>query len=134
MASGTTAQGPVQVYANPHRVAAPPVARIGDGPRAFHRALPGYAVTPLVAAPALAAELGLDALWVKVESSRLQLPSFKILGASWAVSRLLAERFGALPDPPTIDDLRAALATTDPITFVAATDGNHGRAAARMAH
>src|SRR3954452_23806216 len=119
MAPGTTPQEPVQVYANPHRTAAPTVARIGDGPRAFHRALPGYAVTPLVAAPALAAELGLDALWVKVESSRLELPSFKILGASWAVSRLLVDRFGTLPDPPTLDDLRVAVSTDDPITFVA---------------
>ncbi len=106
---------------------------IGRDPRAFHRELPGYAVTPLVDAPTLAAELGLDALWVKVESSRLELPSFKILGAPWAISRLLVDRFGTLPDPPTLDDLRAALATDPPITLVAATDGNHGRAVARMA-
>jgi diaminopropionate ammonia-lyase len=123
----------VQVYANPRRVPEPPVADTGVDPRAFHRALPGYGVTPLVEASTLAAELGLDALWVKVESSRLGLPSFKILGASWAISRLLAERFPAVPDPPTLDDLRSALATADPVTFVAATDGNHGRAVARMA-
>ena len=129
----TSDQGPVQVYANSHRVAVPPAVRIGRDPRAFHRELPGYAVTPLIDAPALAAELGLDALWVKVESSRLELPSFKILGASWAISRLLVDRFGTLPDPPTLDDLRAALATDRPITLVAATDGNHGRAVARMA-
>src|SRR3954452_14797439 len=128
-----TSDQPVQVYANPHRVAVPPAVQIGRDPRAFHRELPGYAVTPLVDAPALAAELGLDALWVKVESSRLELPSFKILGASWAVSRLLVDRFGTLPDPPTLDDLRVAVSTDDPITFVAATDGNHGRAVARMA-
>ena len=131
MTSDTT--GPVQVYANSHRVAVPPAAQIGRDPRAFHRELPGYAVTPLIEAPALAAELGLDALWVKVESSRLELPSFKILGASWAISRLLVDRFGTLPDPPTLDDLRAALASDRPITLVAATDGNHGRAVARMA-
>jgi diaminopropionate ammonia-lyase len=123
----------VQVYANSHRVAVPPAVRSGRDPHAFHRELPGYAVTPLIEAPALAAELGLDALWVKVESSRLELPSFKILGASWAISRLLVDRFGTLPDPPTLDDLRAALATDRPITLVAATDGNHGRAVARMA-
>jgi diaminopropionate ammonia-lyase len=131
MTSDTT--GPVRVYANSHRVAVPPAMHIGRDPRAFHRELPGYAVTPLVDAPTLAAELGLDALWVKVESSRLELPSFKILGASWAISRLLVDRFGTLPDPPTLDDLRAALATDPPITLVAATDGNHGRAVARMA-
>ena len=72
----TSDTGPVQVYANAHRVAVPPTAPIRRDPRAFHRELPGYAVTPLVDAPALAAELGLDALWVKVESSRLELPSF----------------------------------------------------------
>jgi diaminopropionate ammonia-lyase len=129
----TSDTGPVQVYANSHRVAVPPAVHIGRDPRAFHRELPGYAVTPLIEAPALAAELGLDALWVKVESSRLELPSFKILGASWAISRLLVDRFGTLPDPPALDDLRAALATDRPITLVAATDGNHGRAVARMA-
>ena len=128
-----TSGAPVQIYANPHRVPVPPVARVAGTPRAFHRELPGYAVTPLVEAPALATELGLDAVWVKVESSRLELPSFKILGASWAVSRLLVDRYGTLPDLPTLDDLRAALATDVPITFVAATDGNHGRAVARMA-
>src|SRR5260370_97840 len=136
--SATTPAGPVQVYANPHRVPNPPathsaVTHTGGDPGAFHRELPGYAVTPLVDAPALAAELGLDALWVKVESRRLNLPSFKILGASWAISRLLVDRFGTLPDPPTLDDLRVALAADAPITFVAATDGNHGRAVARMA-
>ena len=131
--SAATASGPVQIYANPHRVPNPPVPHSSGNPRAFHRELPGYAVTPLVAAPALAAELGLDALWVKVESRRLELPSFKILGASWAISRLLVDRFGTLPDPPTLDDLRVALATDTPITLVAATDGNHGRAVARMA-
>ena len=122
----------VQVYANPHRVPVPPAARVGTGPREFHRKLPGYAVSPLVAAPALAVELGLDDLWVKDESSRLELPSFKILGASWAVSRLLVDRLG-VPDDATLHDLRAALATSEPVSFVAATDGNHGRAVARMA-
>jgi len=128
-----TSGEPVQVYANPHRVPNPPATQAGGDPRAFHRELPGYAVTPLVDAPELAAELGLDALRVKVESSRLGLPSFKILGASWAIARLLVDRYGTLPDPPTLDDLRVALATDSPVTFVAATDGNHGRAVARMA-
>ncbi len=123
----------VQVYANPSRVPAPAVAPIGDGPRAFHRRLPGYDVTPLVSAPGLAAELGLADVWVKNESSRLGLPSFKILGASWAVSRLLTERLGTEPTFSTLDELRAALAPLGALTLVAATDGNHGRAVARMA-
>jgi diaminopropionate ammonia-lyase len=126
----------VQVYANPRRVATPnavePGAIAGAGPRAFHRQLPGYTATPLVAAPSLAAALGVAELWVKDESSRLGLPSFKILGASWAVARLLIARFG-LPADASPDRLRDALAASSPLTLVAATDGNHGRAVARMA-
>jgi len=95
---------------------------------AFHRALPGYAPTPLTEVPALAAELGVGRLLVKDESSRLGLPAFKVLGASWAVARLLAPDGG----PRDLDELRAAVARR-PVTLVTATDGNHGRAVARMA-
>src|SRR4051812_42220912 len=119
--------GIVQVYANPGRVPRPPVPPVGDAPRAFHRRLPGYVPTPLVDAPALAAELGLARLWVKDESSRLGLPSFKILGASWAISRLLADRLGGEPRFSTVEELRAALGPLGALTLVAATDGNHGR-------
>src|SRR6201996_8007011 len=55
----------------------------GDA-RAFHRSLPGYAPTPLVPVPELAAEFGLGQLLVKDESARLGLAAFKVLGASWA--------------------------------------------------
>jgi diaminopropionate ammonia-lyase len=123
------------ILPNPGRVhvasAAP--ADGGDDPLALHRRLPGYAPTPLVRADALAASLGLGALWVKVESERLGLPAFKILGASWATYRLLASRLGHEPSWSTIDELRAALAPLGPLTLVAATDGNHGRAVARVA-
>jgi diaminopropionate ammonia-lyase len=106
-------------------------------PLAFHRRLPGYEPTPLRDVPSLAAELGLSRLWVKDESSRLGLPAFKMLGASWATYRLLLTRLAALglaePAWATVDELRAALAPLGPLTLAAATDGNHGRAVARMA-
>jgi diaminopropionate ammonia-lyase len=105
-----------------------------DTPSAqFHRRLPGYVPTRVVDAPALAAELGLAALVIKDESQRLGLPSFKILGASWAVYRLLVGRLGNEPEWQTLDDLRFALRPLGPLTLVAATDGNHGRAVAHMA-
>ncbi len=86
----------------------------GTDPARFHRALPGYRPTPLVEMPELAASLGVGRLLVKDESNRFGLPAFKILGASWAVER--------------------ALAGTPGVTaLVAATDGNHGRAVARLA-
>lgn len=126
------------ILRNPGRVApadfaSAPVAPVGPGPRTFHRRLPGYAPTPLVEAPSLAAALGVGRLWCKDESARLGLPSFKILGASWAVYRLVTERLGAAPAWEDLDGLRAAVATLGPLSLVAATDGNHGRAVARMA-
>jgi diaminopropionate ammonia-lyase len=102
-------------------------------PLAFHRRLPGYAPTPLVSAPELAAELGLGQLHVKVESSRLGLPAFKLLGASWATYRLLVEWLGHEPTWASLDDLRTELAPLGALTLTTATDGNHGRAVAHMA-
>jgi diaminopropionate ammonia-lyase len=105
----------------------------GGSPAALHRRLPGYAPTPIIEAPGLATELGLAVVSVKDESSRLGLPSFKILGASWAVYRLLVARLGHEPVWRDLDELRAALAPLGALTLIAATDGNHGRAVARMA-
>ena len=82
--------------------------------RAFHPNVPGYAPTPLTELPALATELGVGQVFVKDESERFGLPAFKALGASWAVHQVLERHPG-------------------PVTLVTATDGNHGRAVARMA-
>lgn len=50
-----------------------------------------YAVTPLHALPALAAELRIGALHIKDEGHRLGLGSFKALGGSYVVVRLVLE-------------------------------------------
>lgn len=93
---------------------------------AFHRGLPGYARTTLVDAAPLAHALGLERLYVKDESHRFGLPAFKFLGASWAISQLL----GGGSDVAKL----AAHARTQGIDrLTTATDGNHGRAVARMA-
>ncbi|HMJ75426.1 MAG TPA: pyridoxal-phosphate dependent enzyme, partial [Iamia sp.] len=105
----------------------------GPTPRDFHRRLLGYEPTPLVDAAELAADLGVGRLWVKDEAWRLGLPAFKMLGASWASYRLLVSRLGAEPEWSSVDDLAAALTPLGPLTLVAATDGNHGRAVARTA-
>lgn len=102
-------------------------------PRDFHRRLPGYAPTPLVDAPHVAAALGVRRALVKDESRRLGLPAYKILGASWATYRALEERFGPFRPWDHLTDLAAQLYPHVPLTLVAATDGNHGRAVARMA-
>jgi diaminopropionate ammonia-lyase len=96
--------------------------------RAFHRGLAGYAETPLIEAPTLASELGVAHVVVKQESARLGLPAFKILGASYAISRALSLRLGSR-EPLPLDDLRTGL----DVEIIAATDGNHGRAVAHVA-
>jgi diaminopropionate ammonia-lyase len=122
-----------EVFLNPAArtaaVTAPPRAPLG-----LHRRLPGYAVTPLADAPALARANGVGRVWVKDESARLGLPAFKLLGASWAAYRALAARLGRDPEPwVSLDELRQTLAPLRPLTLAAATDGNHGRAVARIA-
>ena len=90
--------GPSTAEARPTRASLP-----------FHRALAGYRETPLRILPEAATALGLEGLYVKDESKRLGLPSFKVLGASWAIYRLLAERLGGPPPEPTsVAALRAA--------------------------
>lgn len=98
-----------------------------------HRRLPGYRPTPLVDAAPLARRLGVAEVLIKDESSRLGLPAFKMLGASYAVYRSLVERLGFEPEWSDVTDLRDAIRRLAPITLCAATDGNHGRAVARMA-
>ena len=102
-------------------------------PLEFHRRLPDYAVTPLVDAPELADSLGVGRVWVKDESWRLGLPAFKIMGASWAVYRALEAQFGDLGAWEDLEGLKERLTPFSPLTLAAATDGNHGRAVARMA-
>jgi diaminopropionate ammonia-lyase len=114
-------------------------------PLAFHRRLPGYVPTPLLSVPQLAGRLGVRELLVKCESARFGLPSFKMLGASWATYRALCERAGLEAAGEAGDgcgagdggdgwrDLAEKLSVLRPLTLVAATDGNHGRAVARMA-
>jgi diaminopropionate ammonia-lyase len=103
-------------------------------PRAFHASMPGYAPTELRSAPATAAALGVGEVLVKDESTRLELPSFKVLGASWAIYRALLGRLEATREKiPTFTALREAVAPLRPLSLAAATDGNHGRAVAHIA-
>ncbi len=100
--------------------------------RAFHQSIPGYRPTPLVALPGLAGELGVASIHVKDESQRFGLNAFKGLGGSYAIARLIGERLDVEPaelsyEPLTSDAAKAQLGN---LTFITATDGNHGRGVA----
>jgi diaminopropionate ammonia-lyase len=119
-----------QINRRPEKVQSPPPR----APLTFHRRLPGYSPTPLIDAPELARTLGIGQLLMKDESSRLGLPAFKILGASWAVYRALETRLGRSLEPwRTVDELAEGLAPLPPLILATATDGNHGRAVAHVA-
>ncbi|KAI0906396.1 tryptophan synthase beta subunit-like PLP-dependent enzyme [Ustulina deusta] len=96
----------------------------------FHQQLPGFSRTPLIDLDTAAKELGVRTVRLKDESTRLGLPSFKILGASWGVFKAITQTLG-LPLSTDIEALKQAVAN-HPISLHAATDGNHGRAVARM--
>ncbi|RPJ27587.1 MAG: diaminopropionate ammonia-lyase [Chloroflexi bacterium] len=100
--------------------------------RAFHRQLPGYRMSPLKGLSNLAARLGLGGIWVKDESARLDLRSFKVLGGSYAIYRLLQKRLGLEDQELSFADLtsESTREKLGDITFAAATDGNHGRGVA----
>jgi len=104
-------------------------------PAVFHETLPGFAPTSLRPAPECAKALGVRSVHVKDESMRVGMPAFKILGASWATYRVMMAHFGRTPSAaPSLAELRELVrASGQDLTLVAATDGNHGRAVARMA-
>lgn len=100
--------------------------------RRFHQELPGYRMSSLKALPNLAARLGLGGIWVKDESARLDLGSFKVLGGSYAIYQLVKQRLGIENEEIPVSDLLsgALREKLGPIVFAAATDGNHGRGVA----
>ena len=98
----------------------------------FHRSFPMYAPTPLAHLNHTANALGLGDIWVKDESYRFGLNAFKVLGGSFAIGSYLAAKLGKSIDDAdfsalTAPETRQALGE---LTFVTATDGNHGRGVA----
>lgn len=103
---------------------------------AFHKSFPEYSVTPLAELSELAKFLGVEALFVKDESYRFGLNAFKVLGGSYAIGSYIAKNLGM-----DISELSYELLTgakikekLGDITFVTATDGNHGRGIAWTAN
>ncbi len=103
---------------------------------AFHAGFAQYAETPLTSLPGLAKALGVESIHVKDESYRFGLNAFKVLGGSYALGRYIAKTLGEdiekLPaDRILSQEVREKLGQ---LTFVTATDGNHGRGVAWTAN
>lgn len=82
-----------------------------NDPSHFHSLINGYRPTPLFHLPGLSQKYNVGNIYVKDESNRFGLHSFKALGASYAIHRILSEK----PEAKV---------------FCTATDGNHGCAVA----
>lgn len=100
-----------------------------DRPLALLHHCPVYEPTRLHSLPDLNAVLGIQKLWVKDESQRMGLGSFKALGGAFAVLQMISDAAGGA-------DIRtpSARATAAGMTFVTASAGNHGLSVAAGAH
>ncbi len=99
----------------------------------FHMSLPGYMPTPLVRLSDLAEHLGVCEIFVKDESRRFDLNAFKVLGASYAMARNLLYELNMDLKDLTFKKILNHIEGECSLTFVTATDGNHGRAVAWVA-
>lgn len=102
----------------------------------FHKSFPQYTKTPLVNLDNLAKHLGVGGIYIKDESYRFGLNAFKVLGGSYAMGKYLSKRLDQditelSYEKLTLPEVRERLGE---ITFVTATDGNHGRGVAWTAN
>lgn len=104
--------------------------------RNFHKSFSEYRVTPLHSLDQLSKQLGVSNIWVKDESYRFGLNAFKVLGGSYAVGKYLAEKLNVDISELSFEKLRSkeVKEKLGDITFVTATDGNHGRGIAWAAN
>lgn len=96
--------------------------------RRFHQKIAGYQPTPLVALNELSALFGVQKILVKDESRRFGLNAFKMLGGSYAIARLLCEKYHLDINDLSFETLKSSI--KEKMTFATTTDGNHGRGVA----
>jgi diaminopropionate ammonia-lyase len=98
----------------------------------FHRSMGSkYTVTPLRHLKSLSNLLGLKDIFLKDESQRHPLKAFKLLGGSYAVANFLCSQLGIDISDTSFEELKS---NSFSFTFVAASDGNHGKSVAWSAH
>ncbi|KJS84737.1 MAG: diaminopropionate ammonia-lyase [Peptococcaceae bacterium BICA1-8] len=100
--------------------------------RNFHKSFPQYTVTPLQTLENLAQKLNVSKVWVKDESFRFGLNAFKVLGGAYAIGKYLSDKIGINLSQVSFDILKSQdfKEKIGDITFITATDGNHGRGVA----
>lgn len=104
--------------------------------RRFHSTFPVYEKTPLVSLEKLAEKTGVKDIYLKDESYRFGLNAFKVLGAGYAIANEIGKRIGKDITELSAESILSAETKEKigDITFVTATDGNHGRGVAWTAN
>ena len=98
----------------------------------FHAEFPNYKATPLRNLRHLASYLGVQEIYIKDESFRFGLNAFKVLGGSYAIGNYIADKLGEPIDQVNYTRMISSEVKekVGDITFISATDGNHGRGVA----
>ena len=104
--------------------------------RKFHNTFSMYQETPLVSLQSLAEKLQVKSIYLKDESKRFGLNAFKVLGASYAIANEIGRRIGKEIIELSAESIlsKETKEKIGDITFVTATDGNHGRGVAWTAN
>lgn len=100
---------------------------------AFHKTMGDkYNVTPLRSLQYLADFIGVRGIFLKDESKRGSLKAFKLLGGSYAVAQYLCSLIKLDISDISFDYLKSSRVKiiVGDLTFVAASDGNHGKSVA----
>ncbi len=96
----------------------------------YHQTFPKYEKTPLKSLKELAKYMGVQDIWVKDEASRFGLNAFKALGGSFAIGKYLTQKYQLGEKAAGFLELMECMREKETLTFVTATDGNHGRGVA----
>lgn len=101
----------------------------------FQKTHDAYRKTPLRSLDTLSGQLNISKLFVKDESYRFDLNAFKVMGGIYAISHYLADKMHLSLTDLSFYRLKNEVARhgLKNVTFVSATDGNHGRGVAWVA-
>ena len=109
---------------------------VAEKVKSFHESFPVYSSTPLVSLQNTAQRMGVSQIYVKDESKRFGLNAFKALGGSYAIGKYIGQKLGLTEKALSYAALtdKSVKERLGEITFVTATDGNHGRGVAWAAN
>ena len=98
----------------------------------FQKTNEKFTETPLINLKALSNHLNVNNIYVKDESKRFGLNAFKVMGGVYAIGKYIAKKLGKKVEDLTFEQMQSeeTREKIGEITFISATDGNHGRGVA----